>query len=73
MTIALELLKAMLGIAVVLGIWLLVQRAWLLCFPSPNSDADALAGRTDCHSCSCESPCENNQRTTRQDRAHRIQ
>ena len=56
---AMELLKAMLGMAVILGVWLAVQRAWRGMFPGATDDEDALAGRMDCHGCTCETQCDN--------------
>jgi hypothetical protein len=53
------LLKAMLGMAVVLGAWLAVQRLFCASLPGASADEDALAGRTGCHGCNCETPCEN--------------
>ncbi len=53
-----ELLKATVGIAVLLTVWLAVQRAWQGAFRGNATDGDALAGRTGCHGCSAESPCE---------------
>jgi hypothetical protein len=64
---AFELLKAALGIAVIFGLWLLVQRAWLATTPGRSAADDALAGRTGCHDCTCGNPggdhCENNSST----------
>ena len=60
MSMSVELLKATVGIAVVLGVWLAVQRAWQSLFPGVAPGGDALAGRSHCGGCSCETPCENN-------------
>ncbi len=49
---AIEFVKAMVGIAVLLGAWLVVQR--LQC---PAED-DALAGRTSCHGCAGDGHCD---------------
>ena len=61
MIMGLELLKAMFGMAIILVVWLAVQRAWRGVFPGVSADEDALAGRMDCHGCTCETPCENRQ------------
>jgi hypothetical protein len=70
MSMAADLLKVTLGIAVVFGLWLAVQRLWLANDPNHTTDEDALAGRTSCHDCTCEgsTDCENNpfSRTTPQ-------
>ena len=72
MTIGFEMLKAAGLLAVIMGVWLCVQRSWRVVFPSTNGDDDALAGRTDCHGCSCDTPCENKTRAMRQERTDRI-
>ena len=57
MTVVLEALKAMGGIALVLALWLAVQRAWCAVFP--RAAPDALAGRSGCRDCTCLGACEN--------------
>lgn len=59
MNVIIELLKAMLGLAAILGVWLLVQRAFCATLPGAAADGDALAGRLGCHGCTCETSCEN--------------
>ncbi len=56
---AMELLKAMAGIALLLTGWLVVQRWWQSTFRGDATGEDALAGRTGCHGCNEDSPCEN--------------
>lgn len=51
-----ELLKAMVGMAALLAAWLAVQR--LFATRAGRANEDALAGRTGCHGCGCETPCE---------------
>ena len=52
-------LKAILGIVVILGGWILVQQAWRRVFPGTvASGDDVLASRINCHDCHCETPCE---------------
>ena len=41
----------LLGLAVVLVLWLAVQRAWSRIFPESSDDPDPLAGRLGCHGC----------------------
>ncbi|MCA8975957.1 MAG: hypothetical protein KDC98_14640 [Planctomycetes bacterium] len=59
-----ELIKAMAGIAVILGAWLAVQRAWRAAFPDAT-EADALARHGSCHGCGCETPCDNSKQARR--------
>jgi len=53
-------LKAILGIVVILGGWILVQQAWRRVFPGTTPGDDVLADRIGCHQCPgpCDSPCE---------------
>ncbi len=51
-------IKAILGIVIILGGWLLVQAAWRRVFPDTEPGEDALAGRLGCHQCPCQTPCE---------------
>ena len=53
-----ELLKALLGIAAILGIWILIQRAFRRS-AGLAADADPLAGHVRCHGCKCEGSCDN--------------
>ncbi len=50
-------LKAILGILVILGGWLLVQAAWRRTFPGVPADEDVLAGRIGCRGCPRDSSC----------------
>ena len=50
-------LKAVLGILVITGGWLLVQVAWRRVFPGVAPDEDVLAGRIGCHDCPRDSSC----------------
>lgn len=60
-----ELLKALLGIAVILTIWIGIQRAFRRA-AGLAADADPLAGHVRCHGCKCEGECDNrNQHPTR--------
>ncbi len=52
-------IKAILGISVILGGWLLVQLAWRRVFPGIPPGEDVLANRIGCHQCSCATPCDN--------------
>jgi hypothetical protein len=56
-----DLLKALLGIGVILGAWILVQRSFRRS-AGLSADADPLGGHFRCHGCKCEGTCEN--RTT---------
>ncbi len=49
---------ALLGTVTVAVGWVLVQIAWRHAFPAQGGDPDALAGRTDCHSCESNGSCE---------------
>jgi hypothetical protein len=53
-----HLLKASIGIALLLGAWLAVLCAWRRVFPGTSPGDDVLAGRTVCrglgHRCSCQ-------------------
>ncbi|MEQ9403905.1 MAG: hypothetical protein RIM99_09985 [Cyclobacteriaceae bacterium] len=54
--------KYIIGIAGISGlmvIWMLIQRQWKKAFSDPNGDEDVLAGRSDCGSCGCGTPCAN--------------
>ena len=57
-------IKAIIGITVILGGWLLVQAAWRRVFPGTPIDEDVLAGRLGCHQCPCERPCDELNRNT---------
>lgn len=50
-------IKALIGISVILGGWLAVQRAWRY-VTGASPDEDALAGRLGCQGCDCWSQCE---------------
>jgi hypothetical protein len=50
-------IKAVIGISVILGGWLAVQRAWR-CATGTSPDEDALTGRLGCQGCDCGSQCE---------------
>lgn len=52
-----ELFKALLGIGAILGIWMLVQRAFRRS-AGLAADADPLAGHVRCHGCACAGTCE---------------
>lgn len=58
-----ELWKALAGIGVILGLWLLVQRTFRRA-AGLAVDADPLAGHFRCHGCTCEGACENKDRPT---------
>ena len=62
MILVMQLLKAMLGMAVILGAWLTVQRLFCATSAGDGADQDALAGRMDCHACNCKTPCDDKQR-----------
>jgi hypothetical protein len=49
-------LTAILGMAIISGCWLAVQRLWLRHFPQQcaGQQSDALAGRSGCHNCNCK-------------------
>jgi hypothetical protein len=53
-----ELLRALLGIAAILGLWLAVQR-WFRRASGLAADADSLAGHVRCHGCTCDTSCAN--------------
>lgn len=54
-----DYLKAALGIAGAMVVWLAVQRGWRRTFPDDVGDGgDVLAGRTSCGACECSSPCD---------------
>lgn len=54
----LELLEAVLGIAVILGGWIAVQRCSQRSAGRP-ADADPLDGYFRCHGCTCDGACDN--------------
>ncbi len=62
MTIA--LIKATIGICIILVGWLLVQRRWRSVV-GVSDEEDALAGRLGCHGCGCKSPCEDKMKAER--------
>lgn len=37
--------------------WVLIQRLWGAVFSDEMTDPDVLAGRSDCGSCGCDTPC----------------
>ena len=51
-------IKAIVGIIVILGGWIMVQNAWRRVFPGIPAGEDVLASRISCHNCTCNSPCE---------------
>ncbi len=58
MTTLFAALKAILGIVVILGGWILVPQAWRRVFPGTATGDDVLASRIGCHDCHCDTPCE---------------
>ncbi|MDP6251357.1 MAG: hypothetical protein QF497_12570 [Verrucomicrobiota bacterium] len=58
-------IKAIIGITVILGGWLLVQAIWRRVFPGTPADEDVLAGRLGCCSRSCSSPCDEDESSCR--------
>ncbi len=44
--------------------WIAVQRLWSLVFSDEITDPDVLAGRSDCGSCGCKTPCSTKQLQT---------
>ena len=59
-----DALVAVTGTIVVAVAWVFVQLAWRREFPAHGGDPDALAGRTDCHSCEDNHSCQSNGRHT---------
>ena len=55
--------KAVLGITVILGGWLMVQTIWRHTTGASPSE-DPLAGRLGCHGCDCQSQCKEENGTT---------
>ncbi|MEZ4747780.1 MAG: hypothetical protein R3C41_17055 [Calditrichia bacterium] len=51
-------LFAILAVFAMMGIWLIVQKAWQKSFSDYSTDEDALAGRGGCQGCSCSLICE---------------
>lgn len=52
--------KYIIGIAAISGmmvVWILIQRLWKQVFADEMQDPDVLAGRSDCGSCGCSTPC----------------
>ncbi len=49
-------LKTFVGISLIMGFWVLVQRAWMTGFPTRDGESDALACRGGCGRCTgkCE-------------------
>ncbi|WP_420319027.1 hypothetical protein [Ekhidna sp.] len=57
----------LIGIAIITSImvaWIAVQRLWSLVFSDEITDPDVLAGRSDCGSCGCKTPCSTKQLQT---------
>lgn len=50
-------LIGMVGIIGMMVLWGIVQHLWRKTFLDLQSDEDVLAGRADCGSCGCSSPC----------------
>jgi len=59
MSFVAEYLRAVAGLGLILGAWLLVQSVWRRAFPGTPADEDVLAGRLGCHGCTCSEHCEN--------------
>jgi len=51
-------LKTFLGISLIMGFWVLIQRAWMKGFASLEGESDALACRGGCGRCT--GACEEN-------------
>lgn len=69
MSAVVSYLTAIIGLLVISACWLAVQRLWLASFPEHGGgeEADALAGRGDCHGCRCETnDCERDSARQRQ-------
>jgi len=50
-------LIGIIGITSLMFGWAIIQGLWRKSFPGQNIDEDVLAGRSDCGSCGCTSPC----------------
>jgi hypothetical protein len=51
-------LVAIVGIALMMTVWVLVQLAWRRTFPNVGRDEDVLAGRSGCHGCAQDGHCD---------------
>jgi hypothetical protein len=51
-------LVAIVGIALMMTVWILVQFAWRRTFPHVGGDVDVLAARSSCHGCIQDGHCE---------------
>jgi hypothetical protein len=52
--------KYIIAITGIIGLmvgWTIVQQLWHTAFPDQHIDEDVLAGRSDCGSCGCTTPC----------------
>ncbi len=54
-------MKYIIAITAIIGLmtlWVLIQGLWRRAFLDPEEDEDVLAGRMDCGSCGCGTPCK---------------
>jgi len=58
------LIKATLGITVIMIAWLAVQFVFARRMGTPAGE-DVMAGRSGCHGCTCQTPCEKRQSENR--------
>lgn len=49
---------AIIGIIGLMVLWVLIQGLWRKAFLEQQEDSDVLAGRMDCGSCGCGTPCK---------------
>lgn len=54
-----KILIGTMGITSLMLAWVLVQRLWGRAFGDQNIGEDVLAGRSECGSCGCTTPCAN--------------
>lgn len=55
----------MAGIIGLMTLWVIIQQHWKKAFSDGHVDEDALAGRSDCSNCGCNTPCVNRKLTTK--------
>ena len=55
-----SIITAVLGILIMMGLWIVMQKIWKLIFADEVLDEDVLSFRSTCGNCGCVTQCDKN-------------